>query len=118
MSGAPRACDKVGCDQPGANRPRLMCRSVLAPEHPCPVTLSLVICDTHKAESTVESFVTDAAWAKLSDSFDHANLARPDRELTTLEWEAASEENEPRKAFAKAMNAHPGKPTRNPFRRS
>lgn len=112
---APRACDRVGCDQPGSNRPRLMCRSKLAPEHPCPVTLSLVICDKHRAESTVDNFMTDAGWAKLAEGFDHANLARPDRELLTLEWDQATAENEPRKAFANAMQP---KPARNPFRRS
>jgi hypothetical protein len=115
---APRACDKIGCDMPGEHRPRLMARSPLAPEHPCPISLSLVICDEHKATSTPDSFMTPAGWDRITADFARMNFAEPSRELLTLEWDRATAANEPRAVMASRLaNAHPPKPPRNPLKR-
>lgn len=111
----PITCQRVGCEHPAKWRPVLACRAKGYEQHPAPATLSLVVCDAHKAESTVDYFITDAGWKQISDSFDAAGLMRPERSLTTLDWIEATEENAPRKAFAKAMAP---RPSRNPFQRS
>lgn len=57
-------------------------------EHaPAKVVLGLFVCDEHKRSSTLEDYLTDEAWERISKGIVAAGRLEPERKLTTLSWE-------------------------------
>ena len=81
-------CDRMGCSEPAIWRPVLHLRPAEYSGDPALAYVGLTLCDEHRAEATVEEFLTDQTWNSLLEGFHQAGAMVPTRRLTTLEFEA------------------------------
>ena len=80
-------CYLAPCDTPGIWQPILNLKSR---SNGTVTTLrfkTIRVCDEHKKESTVDSFLSDEGFTKLAHHMRDAGKTVPQRKLITLSWE-------------------------------
>jgi len=82
------ACTTPECDsgEPGVWQPVLVVANPVDPTDTSWVPIELRLCDTCKAEASVEHFVTDDIWRQIIHAWDQPQWP-PVRRLTRLTWD-------------------------------
>jgi len=78
-------CNTTGCPNEGQWHP-VFHIYVHRSHSPAVAILPLLLCDDCKAKTTLEEYLTDDGWQKISDGFVNVGYQRPKRELTSLYW--------------------------------
>lgn len=88
------ACSREECPEPSRWRPVLELRTGPRAGPRRLHLLQLAYCDAHKRESTLESFLSDEGWNKITKTVREAGKERRlDRQSTTLSWERLEKED-------------------------
>lgn len=88
MADAIETCAVKGCGKPGPWYPVLELRAPYEYRNStvAPAALGLPHCEEHRETTTLETLLTDGAWAHVCAMMDAIGRAIPERDRTSLRW--------------------------------
>lgn len=82
-------CHRVDCHAEGTRQPVLLVMPANRPDYtgpPVEMTLGMVVCDPHQADTGADDLVGDEGWQQITQVFAAMGRAAPDRSTIGLAW--------------------------------